>query len=219
MQVRPETETTTTARTADPGDDGDDGDGAVLARVGAGDLTALALLYARYARRLVTVAERIVHEHPVAEDLVHDVFVGLHHRAVRFEPARGSVITWLSTMTRHKAIDVARRQKRVVRLHARLEAEPSPRGASHETTSAPDGRAVRDALTFLPTEQRQVLEAAYFDGLTFAEIAHRHGWPIGTVKSRAARGLSSLRERLAPTTHARSLLRVEHDDALGLVPA
>lgn len=172
------------------------GDAGLLQRIAAGDGEALAALYDGHAESLFAVALRILRDRTTAEDVVHDVFLSLHVHANRYDPERGGVRTWLLTLTRNRAIDRVRRVRRQTELHATFQF-----GGAAFTTPLPiaalDASTLHEALACLPDDQRRVLDALYFDGLTFAEVAARFDWPIGTVKSRAARAIASLREKFS----------------------
>ncbi|WP_394848828.1 sigma-70 family RNA polymerase sigma factor [Pendulispora brunnea] len=172
-------------------------DAALILRVAEGDVDALASLYDRHVDALLAIALRIVHDRAEAEDLVHDAFMGLCEQARRYDPARGRLRTWLVTITRNLAIDRLRRQNRLKRVREAVRAE-----ARTETAEAPPldflplNEKFREAFGALPEDQRLTLEAAFFQGLSYSEIAELHGVPLGTVKSRAARAIATLREAL-----------------------
>jgi len=171
-----------------------------LGRIAAGDLDAVAEVYDRYAPVLLPVALRILRDRAEAEDVLHDAFVAVGDRAAQYVPERGTVAAWLVTLVRNLSIDRTRRRDRrgeLTREHAA--AEPPAPPASPETLTAEAGERhkVRRALASLPEAQRVTLEVAFFEGLSYPEIAAREGVPLGTVKSRAARALASLRQALA----------------------
>jgi RNA polymerase sigma-70 factor, ECF subfamily len=177
----------------------EDADRALLGAVAAGDRKALAQLYDRYAPILMAVGMRMLGVRGEAEDLLHDVFLEAWQRARDYDPARGSVRTWLLVRLRSRALD---------RYRSRNRSKPTPtdpldlleerpmRGEDPEL--APDRAAVRRALQALSSEQRVVLELGYFHGMSSSEIALHIGVPIGTVKSRVANGLAKLRAGLNP---------------------
>lgn len=172
------------------GDDAEDA--ALVAAMAAGDRAALARIYNRYGGFLLALALRIVRERNEAEDLLHDVFVEAWRCAKDFDPSRGSVRTWLAIRTRSRALD---RKK-----SARVSRNAGDSGLEAISANAPqpnpDSRRVRTALDALSTDQRRVVDLAYFEGLSCSEIADKLGVPIGTVKSRLAAGLHRLREAL-----------------------
>jgi RNA polymerase sigma-70 factor, ECF subfamily len=167
-------------------------DAALVSAMARGDREALARLYERHSAILLGLALRIVRERREAEDLLHDVMLEAWRHAKDFDPKRGRVRTWLAIRMRSRAFDF-QKSARVSRNagDAGLEAIVDER----ERTT-PDHARVRDVLAELGSDQRQVLELAYFDGLSCSEIATRIAIPIGTVKSRLAAGLQRMRERV-----------------------
>lgn len=163
----------------------------LVVRVAQGDSSALAELYDRYASTLLGLAMRILRDRALAEDTVHDVFVSLHERARTYDPSRGLVVAWLVTMTRNLAIDRLRKVGRRRKIDKALAADEVAPPAEFL-----DARQVRTALANLPADQAAVVEAAFFEGLTYSEIAERDGVALGTVKSRAARAFSALKAAL-----------------------
>ena len=178
-----------------PGSDDDDVE--LVRAIAAGDRNGLAALYDRYAPILLGMAMRIIRDRREAEDLLHDVFLEVWRSARDYDLTRGRVRTWLVVRMRSRALDVlksARVSRRSGDSEAldRMVAEP----ASGES---PDRLRVRAVVAELSGEQRQVLELAYFDGLSCSEIATQLSIPIGTVKSRLAAGLGRLRQLLGAT--------------------
>ena len=171
-------------------------DAALILRVAEGDVDALASLYDRHVEALLGIALRIVHDRAEAEDLVHDAFMGLCEQARRYDPARGRLRTWLVTITRNLAIDRLRRQNRLKRVREAVRAETRTETAEAPTVDFLEMPRFREAFGALPEDQRLTLEAAFFQGLSYSEIAELHGVPLGTVKSRAARAIATLREAL-----------------------
>lgn len=170
-----------------------------MARILAGDDAALAELYDRHAPFAFGVALKILRSQDEAEDVVHDAFVAIVERADQFRPDRGSVAAWLVTTVRNLALDRARRRTRRAQItDEELRHEPAEPVLDPESVSWLTHRraAVLVALAAIPTAQRRTLEIAFFEGLTYPEIAEREGVPLGTVKSRAARALAALRAAL-----------------------
>lgn len=171
----------------------------LLRRIGLGDAAAIGELYDRYAAVLFPLALRIVRDRAEAEDVVHDAFVTVADRATQFAPDRGTVVAWLVTLARNLSIDRTRRRERRGTLAREVLAhEPvAPVESPESQIAAASERAkIRRALATLPEAQRTTLEIAFFEGLTYPEIAEREKVPLGTIKSRAARALASLREAL-----------------------
>ena len=173
-----------------PGDDAEDA--ALVAAMAKGDRNALAALYERHSGVLLGLALRIVKERREAEDLLHDVLLEAWRAAKDFDPKRGRVRTWLAIRMRSRALDL-QKSARVSRNagDAGLEVVVDDRAQS-----SPDHARVRTALDGLGTDQKRVVELAYFEGLSCSEIAERISAPIGTVKSRLAAGLQKLRDSL-----------------------
>ncbi|WP_394821093.1 RNA polymerase sigma factor [Pendulispora albinea] len=164
-----------------------------------GDVEALASLYDRHADALMAITFRILRDRAEAEDIVHDAFMGLCDQASRYDVRRGRLRTWLVTITRNLAIDRLRKQNRLKRVReiVREEAQQLAAGGGGSSPfESLESPKFREAFLALPEEQRLTLEAAFFEGLTYSEIATVHGVPLGTVKSRAARALATLREAL-----------------------
>ena len=171
----------------------DDPDAPLVLAMARGDQAALAELYDRYAFLLLGIAIRIVKDRREAEDLLHDVFLEVWRSAKDFDPKRGRVRTWLTIRMRSRALDL-QKSARVSRNAGDdgLEAVADDRDA----TAAPDHARIRAVLGELPADQREVIELAYFQGLSCSEIATKVSIPIGTVKSRVAAALAKLRGAL-----------------------
>jgi RNA polymerase sigma-70 factor (ECF subfamily) len=171
------------------------GDVSLMAALAAGDRQALGQLYDRQGPLLLALGLRILGDRAVAEDVLHDVFLEAWHHAREFDPTRGTVRAWLVTRMRSRCLDrrtTATRQQRLAEDAARQqEATASP-----DEGAPVDGARVRTQLGVLAPDLAAVLELAYFDGLSSSEIARRLQIPIGTVKSRMARALESLRQAL-----------------------
>jgi RNA polymerase sigma-70 factor (ECF subfamily) len=168
--------------------------------IASGETAALSALYDRYASTLFPLALRILRDPNEAEDVLHDAFVAINERAGQYAPERGPVVAWLVTTVRNLGIDRARRrQRRSAIAHDVLRHEPPPSGRDPErlTAEAAERAGIRRALASLPDAQRQTLEVAFFEGLSYPEIAARENVPVGTIKSRAARALAALRDALA----------------------
>ena len=172
----------------------------LMARIQAGDVGAIGELYDRYIALLFPLSLRIVRDRSEAEDIVHDAFLMVRERAGQFAPDRGSVVAWIVTLVRNLSIDRARRRERrgaIVRQEAKAQGSQYAETPEALTSDASERAKVRRALDKLPEAQRNTLSIAFFEGLSYPEIAEREGVPLGTIKSRAARAIASLREALA----------------------
>ncbi|NMO90621.1 sigma-70 family RNA polymerase sigma factor [Actinomycetospora sp. TBRC 11914] len=154
--------------------------------------------YDRFSRRAYSLARRVCVDESIAEDVVQEVFLLVWRQPERYDPARGSVATWLMTMVHHRAVDAVRREA-VRRRRTVAPGEdgdewlpPGP-GADEAALDAVVAGHVREALAALPTEQREALTLAYFGGFTQREVASIAGIPLGTVKSRMFTAVRTLR--------------------------
>jgi RNA polymerase sigma-70 factor (ECF subfamily) len=177
----------------DPVETGD-ADAALVAAIARGDRAALAALYDRHAGLLLALALRILRDRREAEDLLHDVFLEVWRAAGDFDPERGRVRTWLAVRMRSRALD--RQKSARISRNVGDDAVIERMAADDVVETGPDHGRVRAALAALPAEQRQVIELAYFDGLSCSEIGERTGTPVGTVKSRMAAAMGKLRGAL-----------------------
>jgi RNA polymerase sigma-70 factor, ECF subfamily len=172
---------------------------ALLQRVVARDAGALGELYDRHSRLLFGLIRRILRDRGDAEEVLQEVFVQAWTRAHTYDFGLASPIGWLLGIARNRAIDRLRRKS--VQLRAvEAAAEPADTAADPEQLAAADQRrrSVQNALEALPADQRQLIEQAYFLGLTHTELAARFSLPLGTVKTRIRAGMLSLRGHLEP---------------------
>jgi RNA polymerase sigma-70 factor, ECF subfamily len=175
---------------------------ALLQRVGRGDQAAFADLYDGVAPLVHGVVLRIVRDPTQAEEVVQEVFVELWRVAPRFDPAKGTVTSWVATIAHRRAVDRVRSEQaarnRVEREAARAE---RPHDEVADSVVAVDQsqferRRVRRALDRLTSMQREAVELAYFGGHTYREVAVLLGVPEGTVKTRIRDGMIRLRDEL-----------------------
>ena len=177
----------------------------LLARVASGDESALRELYDRTSRRVFGLALAVLRDRAAAEDVALEVYVQAWQQAGRFDPCVGSALAWLGNMARTRAIDAWRARQRQAARAAPLDAAaldslasdaagPEARGQQAERAAR-----VAAALDALPDEQRRLVRAAFYTGLTHTEIAAAYGQPLGTVKTRIRNGLHALRRALAAT--------------------
>ena len=175
-------------------------DGQLVELVAQRDAGALEALYDRYGRAAYSLARRILTEETLAQDVVQEVFLSLWRDARRFDPGRGTVATYLLSMTHHRAVDVVRREENLRRWRTSdegLELEADPKARVEDEVEASERRAeVRSTLAELPAAQREALLLAYFGGYTQREVAALVGVPLGTVKTRMAAGMRKMREAL-----------------------
>jgi RNA polymerase sigma-70 factor (ECF subfamily) len=187
-----------------------DSDAALVARMAAGDEEALGALYDRWATTVHTLAYYLLGQADEAEDAVEETFWQAWREAGKYDASRGAVSTWLSTIARSRALDRqrARRRRNEEPLQnasstsaedssARADAPALAADPQHEAEQSERARDIAIALAKLPAEQREVIELAYFGGLSQSEIAAKTSLPLGTVKTRARLALEKLRAPLA----------------------
>ena len=178
-------------------------DEALINALAEGAEWALEPLYERYNRVLYSLAYRMVADHQVAEDLLQEAFLSVWRRASSYSPQSGAVRSWLISIVHHRTIDYLR----AVRRRAGLKEVTWEEVELDERTAFPDvweealrsvqSAQLRAALRNIPSEQRMVIELAYFQGWTHSEIAAGCEIPLGTVKARMRLGLSRLKGLLA----------------------
>jgi RNA polymerase sigma-70 factor (ECF subfamily) len=142
----------------------------------------------------------------MAEDVVQEAFLSLWRSGMQYDATRGSVRAWLLRVVHNRTIDAFRRSSvktgRDVHDEAAAERIPAAELTDAEVERREDSRHVRDALDGLPSEQRQVIELAYFGGFSHSQIAEMLHLPAGTVKGRMRLGLSKLRMTLGESVLA-----------------
>lgn len=174
----------------------------IVRRMAGGDHHALGELYDRHARLLYSLALRIVRERGDAEDVLQEAFSQVWRQADRFEAGRGTVVGWLVTMTRSRALDRLRLRRvqpeGVADFERFAQNVPDPaHGLDLQLVTAEQADRVRQALAALPDEQRVPLELAYYEGLSQSQIAAKLSVPLGTIKTRMRQTLRRLRDALA----------------------
>ncbi len=176
------------------------GDNDLIQAVVRQDPAALLALYDRYGRIAFALAYRILDDAGTAEEAVQDAFLQIWRRASSFDPSRGSGLrAWLLTVVHNRAIDLRRRRagyRWEVMGDEAIERIAGPDLWS-DVVNGLDRDQIRAALAILPTDQRNAIELAYFEGLTHREIAEQISAPLGTVKGRLRLGLQKLSGLLA----------------------
>lgn len=173
---------------------------------------ALSTLYDRYSRTVFGVGLKFLGDRSLAEELVQEVFLKVWRSSRTFDPARGGFSTWLYRITRSVASDLYRKGARRVRpisdgdpyLAAARDSSAGPQDVVDESWLA---WRISRALEGLDAPRREVIDLAYFGGLSQREISLRTGIPLGTVKTRTASALRSLRERLMAEDGPREAMR------------
>ncbi len=173
--------------------------GELLKLSGLGDEGAFAQLYDATSSRVFGLALRVVRDSAQAEEVVQEGFLEIWRTASRFDPRKGSAISWLFTIVHRKAVDRVRSAEASTRRDTTYHQKNHP--IEHDTTAEAvqasfEARRVRTALDTLTAVQRQALELAYFGGYTHTEVASMLDLPVGTAKTRIRDGLIRLRDAM-----------------------
>jgi RNA polymerase sigma-70 factor (ECF subfamily) len=183
-----------------------DTDPDLAARLKRRDPQAMAELYDRYGRLAYSLIVRIVRDAALAEDLVQETFLRVWNRAHAFDEQRGALGPWLLAVARNRAIDYLRSTDgRMARSGFELIEMENPAlfaNLEREILSSDQARRIREALTKLNPTQRNVIELAYFEGLSQSEMAEKMGQPLGTIKTWVRTALRNLREELGAVAPA-----------------
>lgn len=162
-----------------------------MKRIVQRDQRALAELYEQYGALVYSFALRLLGNTALAEEVTQDSFLKVWNQAQTWDEARGSLVTWMLTITRYTAIDRVRKEQR------QLTDTSVPLDEWHSTTDDvpwQDSRVMRALLGQLPDEQQKVIELAFYQGMTHSEMASYLGLPLGTVKTRLRLGLQKLKD-------------------------
>lgn len=175
----------------------DDQATATLARIAAQDRAAFRTLYAKVAPRLLGVLVRMLRDQAEAEEALLDVFTQIWRNARKFDPAKGSAMTWIVSVARNHAIDrlrarpVVRPEARGLRLKSGLRADSDKKAAG--TASRDETGLLAGCFTELPPDRATTLRDAYLDGLSYADLAERNGIPQSILRTSMRRALITLR--------------------------
>lgn len=190
-------------------------DAELLRRLALGEERALSELYDRHSATAYSLARAIVRDVADAEEVVAEAFAQIWRSAASFDPLRGSVLAWITTIVRTRALDLIRAQRRRARVlddavltgdEESIVGVPSSGDTPDRDVERAEARElVRRSLGELPAPQRRVLELAYFGGMSQSEIAEFLKEPLGTVKTRMRAGLEKLRTALRPILGSEAL--------------
>jgi RNA polymerase sigma factor (sigma-70 family) len=173
------------------------------------DQAAFASIYEACIGRVYGMALRITRHAALAEEVAEDAFWQIWREAPRFDPARGTAMAWLLTITRSRALDALRARDPAELVEDAGELVQAQSG--YDTLASPvdllsatvADHSLHDALSKLDAQPRQLIALAFFKGLTHDEIAAHTGMPLGTVKSHIRRGLTTLKTLLGDTAGRR----------------
>ncbi len=167
-------------------------DAMLLARIQSGEEQAMAALYDRYSKIVYSVALRVLRDTAAAEDVMQEIFMQVWRTPNGFVATKGSLGGWLAVVARNRAIDMLRRKRPSEEIEDISMASTFNLAEDSERNLLME--RARAAVVLLPPEQRKMLEMAFFDGLTHAEIAEMTGDPLGTVKTRIRSALMTVRK-------------------------
>ena len=166
----------------------------LLGQVVARDSAALKELYERTSAKLYGICLRLLRDEAEAQDVLQEVYVTVWNKAISYDPARASAITWLATLARNRSIDRLRRRRAPTDgLENALEIADERPSSLDVLEQAEDALRLQRCLEQLEEKARSAIRAAFFDGATYPELAKREGLPLPTVKSWVRRGLIRLR--------------------------
>jgi RNA polymerase sigma-70 factor (ECF subfamily) len=183
------------------------GDEDLMELVARADPRAFEVIYERHGTAVFSLAYRICGVRSIAEDVAQEAFLAIWRSGAGYDRTRGSVRTWLLGVVHNRAIDAVRRATVRERQQAAdeqaAEELEAPERTDVEAARRATARSVRAVIGELPSEQRRVVELAYFGGFTHEEVAHMLDAPLGTVKGRMRLALEKMRSSLADAEVAR----------------
>lgn len=171
----------------------------LLKRSARGDSAAFAELYDATARRVYGLVLRVVRDPAQAEEVTQEAYLEVWRTASRYDPERGSGISWILTIAHRKAVDRVRSAEAASRrdlTYRHMNHEVDHDVTAEAVESSLEARRVRAAMGSLTTVQREAIELAYFGGYTHAEVASLLDLPLGTAKTRIRDGLIRLRDTI-----------------------
>jgi RNA polymerase sigma-70 factor (ECF subfamily) len=174
-------------------------DAALVVAVGRWRSDALAEAYRRHAGAVFALARRLLGDHTGAEEVVQEVFLRLWNSPEKFDPARGSLRSYLLAQSHGRSVDLLRSDSSRRRREDRESRETAERGydLEHHVWDLAVADTVKAAVSDLPVDERKAIQLAYFGGHTYREVAVMLDAPEGTVKSRIRTGLRRMRDTLA----------------------
>lgn len=177
-------------------------DAMLVARLVAGDDSALGLVYDRFGSLVFGLARSVSHDEQISREVSQDVFTHLWEFPDRIDLSRGSLKSYLATLAHRRAVDAVRRSERHIRTEDRVRAQSASVTAASDVAVLDAAARVWQAerltalMDMLPADQREALRLAYFEGCTYRQVASQLGIPEGTAKSRLRLALARLRDQL-----------------------
>jgi RNA polymerase sigma-70 factor, ECF subfamily len=169
----------------------------LLSLMARGDESAFREFYGRHANAALALAFRVLRDRALAEDAVQEAFLAAWRQAGGYREERARPVSWLLTFVHRRAVDQVRRQQRQSADSLEPDASSEAIAEDEALTGMPTGAWIRAGLDRLSAQHREVLELAYFAGLTQTEIAEHLQTPLGTIKSRTSTALQRLNTALA----------------------
>jgi len=180
-------------------------DTSLVRRMQGRDPRALAELYDRYGRAVYALILRVVRDAGIAEDLVQETFLRVWNRVHGFDAQKGSIGPWMLAVARNRAIDYLRSAGGRERNAVEYEETDHPAlytNMEQDLLASDKARRVKSAIDKLSPNQKQVIELAYYEGLSQTEMAERMGQPLGTAKTWVRTALQNLRDELGAVVSA-----------------
>ena len=180
-------------------------DGQLLESIAGKDRGALEALYTRYSGPVYSLAMHLLRDPGASEEVTQDTFFNVWRRGSSYKSNRGSVTAWLFSIAHHRTIDELRKRRRdQTRVQHGVDMSQRPTEARSDdpmeyATAQFESSHLKEALTILRPEQREVVILAYFGGFTHSEIARKLDQPLGTVKTRMRLAIKKLRGVIGPT--------------------
>lgn len=168
----------------------------LLVRTARGDRDAFSALYDSLSALVFGMAVKTTKSRALAEEVTQETFLQVWRQADRFDPSRGSARSWVATIAHRRSVDIVRRAQAATDREDKVPAERPVADVAESIIAGDERVRVRSALDVLTDLQREAIELAYFDGLTYREVAERLDAPLGTVKTRMRDGLARMRETM-----------------------
>jgi RNA polymerase sigma-70 factor (ECF subfamily) len=170
----------------------------LIAATAAQDQAAFAELYHATKRKIFGIALTVLHRRDLAEDVVQEAYLRIWRHAARFDPARGSAITWMATIVRNLAIDVKRSPAAEATDDSALVVIPfNGRSALDEIEATDDHRRLNEVMKSLDPIKRKLVVAAYINGENREQLSEHFGAPVNTIKTWLRRAVLDIRAGLA----------------------
>lgn len=171
----------------------------LLRRVAEQDVEAFATLYDRTRARVFGLVSRVLRDPGYSEETTQDVYLQVWRTATGYDPSAGSALSWLMTLAHRRAVDRVRSEQAATHRENRYGAATADLPADHVSDSVilrDERRQVADCLSSLTDVQRECIQLAYYDGLTYAQVSERLSANLATIKSRMRDGIRGLRKCL-----------------------